>query len=90
MKAMSSKAAAMESYAISRDVIYPEVRKENGRLGADYKGRMRPLADGRLKRAGVRLAALLDQAFAAAPDARAVDMVRVQGSVDKVLAESPL
>jgi len=60
--------AALESHAISRDVIYPQYAKDHGRnLGRAYQKEMQPIVRLRLEMAGVRLAYLLNRAFAAAP-----------------------
>jgi hypothetical protein len=61
-------AAALESQEIAKTVIYPAYRASfgNDKL-ADYQAKMQPIAYRRIQLAGVRLAALLEQAFAVAP-----------------------
>ncbi|MFI5345923.1 MAG: S1/P1 nuclease [Elusimicrobiota bacterium] len=57
--------AALESFAIAKGTVYPAYYAQNPMaLGADYQRQMQPIVDERLERAGVRLAALLEQAFA--------------------------
>ncbi len=59
--------AALESHAIARDVIYPQYAKDRGEnLGQAYQREMTPIVRLRLGMAGVRLAALLNRAFAQA------------------------
>jgi len=56
--------AALESFKIAKEVIYPEYRKNQGKpIGKYYRDKMRPIAYERLQRAGARLAFLLDQAL---------------------------
>ena len=64
--------AAQESWNIAKTVIYPAYRASfgNDKL-ADYQAKMQPIAYRRIQLAGVRLAALLEQALAAAPSASA-------------------
>ncbi len=60
--------AALESHAISANIIYPQYEKDRGRpLGAAYQKKMQPIVRLRLEMAGVRLAYLLNTAFAKAP-----------------------
>jgi hypothetical protein len=67
--------AAFESFTIAKDTVYPAYYAQNAKsLGAAYQQQMTPIVDERLERAGVRLAALLNQALgggapAAAPAA---------------------
>jgi hypothetical protein len=84
-------AAAMESYAIARERIYPDVEKSGGKFGPGYIKRMEPVVDGRIERAGVRLAAYLEQAFVVqqAP-VRVVDVKAVGRSLEKAVALSPV
>lgn len=57
-------AAALESFRIANDDIYPRDAREGGQfLNEDYRDAMRPLAERRLEMAGVRLAALLERAL---------------------------
>lgn len=57
-------AAAIESFGIARDTIYPRYAQDHGQdLGAVYQGEMQPIAKRRIEMAGVRLAALLEQAL---------------------------
>ena len=59
-------AAALESHAIAQTVIYPAYRASDGQdLLADYRAKMQPIAYRRIQMAGVRLAALLEQALGA-------------------------
>ena len=84
-------AATMEGWEISRDQIYPDVRKAHGQLGKDYMRRMQRVVDGQLARAGVRLAAYLNQAFGApALLVKAVDTAAVGKSIEKAIALSPV
>jgi hypothetical protein len=62
--------AAMESFSIAKNVVYPAYYSQNPlALGADYQRQMQPIVDERLEKAGVRLAALLEQALAPQPPA---------------------
>ena len=65
---------ALESFQVAQDAIYPQYRRDRGRIadpadprriGKDYHDRMRPIAHQRLEMAGVRLAYLLELAFSA-------------------------
>jgi hypothetical protein len=51
---------ANESYAIAVDVIYKNLPSEIGALSGSYGTKMLPIVDGQLKRAGVRLAMVLN------------------------------
>ncbi len=82
-------AAVLEGHAFARETLYPDYRATNGRLAADYQKRMQPVAFDRLERAGVRLAALLDSAFAA-PGPRSVDTKLIGLALDRALSESPV
>lgn len=53
-------AAALESYEIAKEVIYPEFARDAG-VNESYRSRMRPIAIRRLAMAGVRLGAILEQ-----------------------------
>lgn len=53
--------AALESFKIADETIYPEYRKEKGRIKKSYRDRMRPVAYERLQKAGVRLAYLIEE-----------------------------
>ena len=61
--------AVIESWQLARELVYPSYLKANGQFadasGEDYraelKAELRPVAYGRVKAAGVRLAALLEQ-----------------------------
>jgi len=55
--------AALESFALARDKVYPAYRKDGGRVSLAEEESLRPIVDERLERAGVRLAFLLDQSF---------------------------
>ena len=60
--------AALESFALAKGTVYPAYYAQDPKnLGAAYQQRMQPIVDARLERAGVRLAALLNQALGAAP-----------------------
>jgi hypothetical protein len=57
--------AALESFQIAKDTIYPAYHGPNGaNPDSSYQTRMQPIAFERLEKAGVRLAALLEQALA--------------------------
>lgn len=56
--------AALESFEIAKTVIYPAFHANAGeRLGADYQARMQPIAFKQVQKAGVRLAAMLEEAL---------------------------
>jgi hypothetical protein len=57
--------AALEGYAVAKIKIYPRYTQSD-QIDLAYQNDMRPLAEQRLKMAGVRLAATLDRAFASA------------------------
>ncbi len=65
--------AALESFALAKGTVYPAYYEQdpNG-LGDAYQRQMQPIVDERLERAGVRLAALLNQALGGAPSAGAL------------------
>ena len=55
---------AAESYRLTEDVVYEGLEGPDGsRLGPEYVARNRPVAELRVKMAGVRLGALLNEAF---------------------------
>jgi hypothetical protein len=58
---------AVESYTISRDVIYPGLKAGPVEavvvLPRDYYSRMRPIVDEQIEKAGVRLARVLEEIF---------------------------
>lgn len=57
-------ATALESFEIAKTVIYPAFHANAGeRLGTDYQARMQPIAFKQVQKAGVRLAAMLDEAL---------------------------
>ena len=57
-------AASVEGHDIAQTVIYPAYAASNGSdLLADYQAKMQPIAFKRIQMAGVRLAALLEQAL---------------------------
>jgi hypothetical protein len=60
-------AAALESFQLAKGTIYPAYDRNAGPEGpgidAAYQARMQPIAFERLERAGVRLAAILEQVF---------------------------
>ena len=56
-------AAALESFALAKTKIYEPYERLGGALGADYRAEMRPVAMERLRKAGVRLALLLERAL---------------------------
>lgn len=56
--------AALESFKIAKTVIYPAYHTNGGkRLGKEYRERMQPIAFEQVQKAGVRLAAMLDEAL---------------------------
>ena len=58
------ESAALESFAIAKGTIYPAYHAPNGDHPDDsYQTTMQPIAFERLEKAGVRLAALLEQAL---------------------------
>lgn len=62
--------AAFESFTIAKGTVYPAYYSSNPKsLGPAYQARMTPIVDERLERAGVRLAALLEQALVPPPAA---------------------
>lgn len=79
-------AAVLEGHAISTGVIYPEQRRTQGRIDESYQDRMQPIAFERLERAGVRLAAWLEEAFAPAP--RLVDAGEALERIDRVFSKT--
>lgn len=89
--------AALESFKISRDTIYPDYKgRTDHNLDLDYQEKMQPIARRRLAMAGVRLGALLEDIFGldspgAAPwsSDRILRMVE-QGLSDEALGASPL
>ena len=83
-------AAALEGHAIPHDVIYPSYRETQGKLDGSYEDKMQPIAFERLERAGVRLAALLEEALGGGKDERLVDAKVASLSIQKALAESPV
>ncbi len=59
---------ALEGYAIAQNQIYPDYHAPGGDVVTSaYEDEMRPVVYVRLEKAGVRLAALLNKAFAPAP-----------------------
>lgn len=56
--------AALESFVLAKNTVYPSYQYV---LGATYQAQMQPLAEQRIKQAGVRLAILLNSALAAHP-----------------------
>jgi hypothetical protein len=60
--------AALESFGIAKSVAYPSYYgSDPNSLGQSYQAQMTPIIDGRLERAGVRLAALLETALVRPP-----------------------
>lgn len=56
--------AALESFTIAKTLIYPAYHTRGGnRLGNDYRDRMQPIAFEQVEKAGVRLAAMLEEAL---------------------------
>jgi hypothetical protein len=55
--------AALESFDIARGTIYPRTQRSQGRLSAEERQEMLAIVNERLERAGVRLAAWLEQAL---------------------------
>ncbi len=59
---------ALEGYEIAQNQIYPDYHASGGDMVTSaYEDEMRPVVDLRLEKAGVRLATLLNKAFAPAP-----------------------
>ncbi len=55
---------ALEGFEIAKTRIYPSYAQEGGKiLGRDYQHEMQPIAFERIEKAGVRLAALLNQTW---------------------------
>ncbi|MBI4347489.1 MAG: hypothetical protein HY553_11580 [Elusimicrobia bacterium] len=78
--------AVLEGHDIAANVIYPEQRRTQGRIDESYQDRMQPIAFERLERAGVRLAAWLEEAFG--PEPRYVDAGAVGARIDAVFSKS--
>lgn len=55
--------AAMESFSIAKNTIYPAYDADGGVMSQDYQAKMQPIVYQRLEMAGVRLGAMLDQAL---------------------------
>lgn len=63
---VDSAGAALESFEIAKTVIYPAFRANGGsRLAKTYQDEMQPIAFLQVQKAGVRLAAMLDEALGA-------------------------
>jgi hypothetical protein len=71
-----ASSAAMESFAIAKNAIYPAYDADGGTMGQDYQARMRPIVYRRLEMAGVRLGAMLDQALGGGASSSAASKVR--------------
>lgn len=56
--------AALESFQIAKDQIYPAYDRTSGRVDSSYVAQMQPIAKRRIQMAGVRLAALIESALA--------------------------
>ena len=84
--------AAMESFQIAKTQIYPAYHAPGGSsIDAAYQSRMQPVAFERLEMAGVRLAALIEQALAAQPSVAAASRFskEKQERLRKTLATQP-
>lgn len=55
--------AALESFQIARQTVYPSYYSNNGSFGPAYQSQMQPIAFSQIGKAGVRLAALLKTAL---------------------------
>ena len=63
---VDSAGAALESFQIAKTVIYPAFHAKGGsRLERSYQDQMQPIAFLQVQKAGVRLAAMLDEALSA-------------------------
>jgi hypothetical protein len=61
---VDSAGAALESFEIAQTVIYPAFHTHGGkRLGESYQDQMQPIAFRQVQKAGVRLAAMLNDAL---------------------------
>jgi hypothetical protein len=81
--------AAIESFGKAQSVIYPSYHQAAAKsavplFAAPYQEQMQPIVQQRLQMAGVRLAALLKQAFAAAPAATQPPSSQAAESLGKV------
>ncbi len=81
--------AGWESVVLAGGVIYPEyVRQQT--LGSDYQEMMQPVVAERLAKASVRLAGVLNDAFANSPCAPPLGAVNASKRATKVMRETTL